>query len=56
MPCGVKARLSKRQNGKAPSAYPIVVPQRGKVLTPIKKLSTDRAHWRPSRIAQTTRD
>jgi hypothetical protein len=30
--------------------------QRGNLLVPIRKASTAWAHWRPSRIAQTTRD
>ena len=30
--------------------------QRGRVVLPIRVSSIERAHWRPSRIAQTTRD
>jgi len=30
--------------------------QRGRSLRPIRKVSTSRAHWRPSRIAHTTSD
>ena len=30
--------------------------ERGSVLDPIRKASTSRAHWRPSRMAQTTSD
>ena len=30
--------------------------QRGTVVLPIRVSSIERAHWRPSRIAQTTRD
>ena len=29
---------------------------RGSLVEPIRYSSTERAHWRPSRIAQTTRD
>jgi antitoxin MazE len=32
------------------------LPYRGKVEAPIRNMSTERAHWRPSRMAQTTRD
>jgi hypothetical protein len=31
-------------------------PQRGRVVVPIRNLSTADAAWRPSRIAQTTSD
>ena len=31
-------------------------PYRGSLVAPIRYSSTARAHWRPSRIAQTTRD
>lgn len=34
----------------------LLVAQRGRSLAPIRNSSTARAHWRPSRMAQTTSD
>ena len=43
-------RAEKGQGSAREIAY------RGKVVSPIRYSSTPRAHWRPSRIAQTTSD
>ncbi|MBS1216008.1 MAG: hypothetical protein H6R20_982 [Proteobacteria bacterium] len=52
------ASITKKGRRGAPSLFdpPLDAPYRGSSELPIRNSSTARAHWRPSRIAQTTSD
>ena len=60
IPIGIFDPAYRSQPGRltAPAVHfrNIAANQRGRVDCPIKNSSTDLAHWRPSRIAQTTSD
>ena len=49
------ARAWTARGGVGP-CRPVPADQRGRSLDPIRKASTERAHWRPSRMAHTTND